>query len=381
MALDLAERTEYLDEVQRFVALAEVIARAGTIQESEVTDLLDECSVAARRYAEAIGLLADAGIDVVSDPIGDDSLEVDDNGAPVDGFGAFVRRSEHDLLDFEQEQALGRRISNGRMAAEVLSSSQLTDEQRRAFERAARDGKAAEDDLARHNIRLVMSIAKPLAHQCRSGMTYEDLVQEGWLGLSHAISKWDYARGLKFSTYATWWIRQAIDRAISNQARVIRLPVHFRDELRRVLRIEREFVERGEDPDIEVIAEKALLPPRTVQRALEWRHDARSLDQPIGGDGLRLIDLISQSSSVEEEAEANLLADDVHELLDDLTDRERLIITERFGLDGRPPRTLETIGQELGLTRERVRQIEARTLKALRHPSKTAHLRGPAGDC
>lgn len=366
------------DAVQRFLVLACSLASGGRLAATDVNSALDEAGVPALKYSLALRLLTDAGIEVEQpESIEDDDLAL---GPPVDGFGAFVRRTSHRVLTFEEEQALGRRIDHGRLAQQVLLHDGLDDAQRRDFSADVRDGRNAEDDLARHNQRLVFSIAKQFESQCRAGMTYEDLVQEGWLGLGRAISKWEYQRGLKFSTYATWWIRQHIDRALADQGRVIRLPVHFRDELRRVLKAERRLYAEGEDVTVTAIAEQAEIPPTRVKEVLRWRTDARSLDRPLGDGGFALADTVADDSDVEREVDQHLLASDVRRAVEELQPKEQRIIRLRFGLEDGRRWTLEEVGREFGVTRERIRQIESKTLAKLRHPQRSGHLRTYLGD-
>ncbi|WP_134323193.1 RNA polymerase sigma factor SigB [Cumulibacter soli] len=282
------------------------------------------------------------------------------------------------LLTAEQEVDLARRIEAGLYAEQLLADRRrrFGEKKRRALQEVARDGQAAKAHLLEANLRLVVSVAKRYTGH---GLSFLDLIQEGNLGLVRAVEKFDYAKGFKFSTYATWWIRQAISRAMADSGRSIRLPVHLAEQVNRVIRTRRRMhQELGQDPTIEAIAEELDLTPEKVTQLLEHSRDVMSLDQTVGTDeDAALGDFIEDTDSpdAEDVVSFDMMRQDVRKVVAGLDDREKALVSRRFGLDGQKPYTLEQIGKEFGMSRERVRQIERQTMAKLRTPERSGGLR------
>jgi RNA polymerase primary sigma factor len=287
------------------------------------------------------------------------------------------------LLTAPEEVALAKRIEAGALADEQLADlaargllDTMEFAERRALQRRARDGERAKHELTQANLRLVVSIAKRYVGR---GMQLLDLIQEGNLGLMRAVEKFDYTKGFKFSTYATWWIRQAITRAIADQARTIRIPVHMVESIHKVHRVQRQMVQDLErEPTVEELAEKVDMTPARVREIMRISQDPLSLDSPVGEeDDSNLADFIEdqQAEAPEGRAAQMMLTNAVIEALDELNDREKAVVRLRFGLDDGQARTLEEVGKEFGVTRERIRQIESKTLAKLRHPHRSQKLR------
>ena len=284
------------------------------------------------------------------------------------------------LLDARQEVELAKRIESGvharqRLASEAPPSGRAHVDEHR-LRRTVADGEVAKTGLIQANLRLVVSIAKRYVGR---GMLFLDLIQEGNLGLMRAVEKFDYTKGFKFSTYATWWIRQAITRAIADQARTIRIPVHMVESMNRVMRVQRQMTQDLErEPSIDELAAKTGLTADRVREIQRIAQDPLSLDSPVGEeDDSNLADFIADTGAdaPAEVATRRMLAAAVDEALDELSDREKEVVRLRFGLIDGQARTLEEVGKEFGVTRERIRQIEAKTLAKLRHPQRSQKLK------
>ncbi len=302
---------------------------------------------------------------------------VDERGVSADLVRAYLNGiGRTKLLTAAQEVELAKRVEAGLYAEEKLSALVDTDELRADLHIIAAEGRAAKDHLLEANLRLVVSIAKRYTGR---GMAFLDLIQEGNLGLIRAVEKFDYTRGYKFSTYATWWIRQAITRAMADQARTIRIPVHMVEQVNRMVRARRDLsTTLGREPTIAEIAEHLGVQEFQVIELISYDREPVSLDQTVGEDGESALgDFVARVDPSEEPGDSvsnGMLRSEVEIVLSTLSQREQAVIRLRFGLDDGRQRTLDEVGREFGLSRERIRQIEKVTLLKLRHPSRAKRL-------
>ncbi|MFN6121363.1 MAG: RNA polymerase sigma factor RpoD [Actinomycetes bacterium] len=300
-----------------------------------------------------------------------------DGGSSSDPVRMYLKEiGRVELLSGEEERRLAQAIDDGNRAALELDRPDLTFEERRRLMRAVNAGQQAKSELIQANLRLVVSIAKRYTLR---GMQFLDLIQEGNLGLMRAVDKFDHTKGFKFSTYATWWIRQAITRSIADQARTIRIPVHMVESMNRVLRMQRQMHQELErEPTLDELSDRVGLPPDRVREILRISQDPLSLDSPLGEeDDSSLGDFIPDltADTPADMATKKMLVQAVEEALGELSEREQEIVRMRFGLDDGQAKTLEDVGREFGVTRERIRQIEAKTLAKLRHPMRSQKLK------
>jgi RNA polymerase primary sigma factor len=302
--------------------------------------------------------------------------------ASADSVRAYLKQiGKVALLNAEEEVELAKRIEAGLYAAERLrraleAGEKVSPQLRRDLRWIVRDGERAKNHLLEANLRLVVSLAKRYTGR---GMAFLDLIQEGNLGLIRAVEKFDYTKGYKFSTYATWWIRQAITRAMADQARTIRIPVHMVEVINKLGRIQRELLQDlGREPTPEELAKEMDITPEKVLEIQQYAREPISLDQTIGDEGdSQLGDFIEDSEAVVavDAVSFTLLQDQLQSVLATLSEREAGVVRLRFGLTDGQPRTLDEIGQVYGVTRERIRQIESKTMSKLRHPSRSQVLR------
>ncbi len=302
--------------------------------------------------------------------------------ASADSVRAYLKQiGKVALLNAEEEVELAKRIEAGLYATQLMveyaeKGEKLPAAQRRDMSWICRDGDRAKNHLLEANLRLVVSLAKRYTGR---GMAFLDLIQEGNLGLIRAVEKFDYTKGYKFSTYATWWIRQAITRAMADQARTIRIPVHMVEVINKLGRIQRELLQDlGREPTPEELAKEMDITPEKVLEIQQYAREPISLDQTIGDEGdSQLGDFIEDSEAVVavDAVSFTLLQDQLQSVLETLSEREAGVVRLRFGLTDGQPRTLDEIGQVYGVTRERIRQIESKTMSKLRHPSRSQVLR------
>jgi len=368
--------------------VADLIATArerGSVSMAELTAAFERCDMSVDAVDSVLKLLADEGVDVIEAPHESDELAPRQaqsetrRAATGDLVRIYLREiGRVPLLTAHDEVELAKAIEAGLFAEEKLQGgiqAGCAGAQMAELMLIAADGIAAKQRLIEANLRLVVSIAKRYIGR---GLVFLDLIQEGNLGLIRAVEKFDYTKGYKFSTYATWWIRQAITRAIADQARTIRIPVHMVETINKMARIQRQLHQdlgREATPE-EVAAEMGMHPDRVaeIQRIAQ---EPVSLQSPIGEEDSDLGDFIEDADAVVpiEAAAFIMLQDQLDQVLDNLSIREQRIIQLRFGLIDGHPRTLEEVGREFGVTRERIRQIESKTLAKLRHPSRAQMLR------
>ena len=378
--------------------------KTGKLDPGELSDVVDTMDLDGDQMDHIYDSLADLGIEVGSDEF---LTDLPDDGEPpleeiaeieeeelvdpntlVDSFNIddpvrmYLKEiGKVPLLTADEEIRLATAMSAGnaakeRMAAAEKESEVIPEEELAALKKDVKQGEKAKQKLAEANLRLVVSIAKRYVGR---GMLFLDLIQEGNLGLIKAVEKFDYTKGYKFSTYATWWIRQAITRAIADQARTIRIPVHMVETINKVIRVSRQLMqELGHDPSPEEISEEMGMPVDKVREILKIAQEPVSLETPIGEEeDSHLGDFIPDEgvSEPSEAASFTLLKEQLVDVLSTLTPREEKVLKLRFGIEDGRTRTLEEVGKEFNVTRERIRQIEAKALRKLRHPSRSKKLK------
>ncbi|CAL9401417.1 RNA polymerase sigma factor [Streptomyces sp. enrichment culture] len=358
---------------------AKKTAAKKTAAKKDAVEPGDEEAIEETKPAEEPEGTENAGF-VLSDEDEDDApaQQVAAAGATADPVKDYLKQiGKVPLLNAEQEVELAKRIEAGLFAEDKLANSdKLAPKLKRELEIIAEDGRRAKNHLLEANLRLVVSLAKRYTGR---GMLFLDLIQEGNLGLIRAVEKFDYTKGYKFSTYATWWIRQAITRAMADQARTIRIPVHMVEVINKLARVQRQMLQDlGREPTPEELAKELDMTPEKVIEVQKYGREPISLHTPLGEDGdSEFGDLIEDSEAVvpADAVSFTLLQEQLHSVLDTLSEREAGVVSMRFGLTDGQPKTLDEIGKVYGVTRERIRQIESKTMSKLRHPSRSQVLR------
>ena len=382
-----------IEEVRELAASGK---EKGFLSTDEIVEHLKTVELTPEQVDSVFVLLSESGIDITDDAVDEikEEMEAEGKGRPAKvtagALDLSVQPATNDpvrmylkeigkvrLLTAEQEVSLAKRIEAGEKSSKRLASSEkLKNASIKNLREIEEDGMEAKRKLVEANLRLVVSIAKRYVGR---GMLFLDLIQEGNLGLIRAVEKFDYEKGYKFSTYATWWIRQAITRAIADQARTIRIPVHMVETINKLVRVQRQLLQDlGREPLPDEIADEMEFSTEKVREILKVSQEPVSLETPIGEEeDSHLSDFIEDSgATVPADAAAfKLLQEQLEEVLDDLNTREKRVIQLRFGLLDGQPRTLEEVGRVFGVTRERIRQIESKTLSKLRHPSRSGKLR------
>ena len=369
--LDAIEEVDVEELVQAAVLEADLeadLAEDLAVVEEETTE-----SEEAKTAEEEKGFVI-SDVDDTDEPV----QTVTVAGATADPVKDYLKQiGKVSLLNAEQEVELAKRIEAGLFAEELLNSGEKMDKRIRLdYEWIATDGRRAKNHLLEANLRLVVSLAKRYTGR---GMLFLDLIQEGNLGLIRAVEKFDYTKGYKFSTYATWWIRQAITRAMADQARTIRIPVHMVEVINKLARVQRQMLQDlGREPTPEELAKELDMTPEKVVEVQKYGREPISLHTPLGEEGdSEFGDLIEDSEAIvpSDAVSFTLLQEQLESVLDTLSDREAGVVRMRFGLTDGQPKTLDEIGKVYGVTRERIRQIESKTMSKLRHPSRSQVLR------
>jgi RNA polymerase primary sigma factor len=348
---------------------------------------LEELGIEYRHDTDLIGaqVVEDTEFDYENEDPTHDPIVGDINAVSADDpVGLYFRQmAQEPLLSASEEVELARRIERGKKAVDYLATkteNELTPERRERVERLIRDGQAAREHLGRANTRLVVSIAKRYMSQ---GLPFPDLIQEGNVGLMRAVDKYDYKRGNRFSTYATWWIRQAITRALAQKTRTIRIPLHMTERIRQMYRTAQSLEQLlGRRPTAEEIASEMDVPLDNIRNMMDASQHAVALERPIGDDGdTEFGDFIEDQETLSpvDAAIQHLLEETIEQVLGELTNRQSSILRLRFGLGGGEPHTLEEIANKFGLSRERIRQLEKEALRRLKSPRLSVALRDYLG--
>jgi RNA polymerase primary sigma factor len=387
-----AGEKEELNAIDRLLGLG---GKQGYVTYDDVMEAIPEAELNIEQLEDALAALIERGIEIsdadLVEPVAEEDIkkteattvaspaDIDLTAIDIDdSISLYLKEiGRIPLLTAEQEVSLAKRMESGRFARRQLRrDKRLSRKEREELRAIVRDGRAAKEHLIKANSRLVVSVAKKYVGR---GVPFLDLIQEGNIGLIRAVKKFDYHRGYKFSTYATWWIRQAVTRAIADQGRTIRVPVHMYEQINRLARVSRQLVqELGRDPTTEEIAGELGVSPKKVERTIKVSQRPLSLEMPVGEeDDSFLGDFIEdgEAPSPTDQASQQLLREQIDDIFASLTPREVRILQLRFGLVDGYSYTLEEVGKKFGVTRERIRQIEAQALGRLRHPSRSRKLR------
>lgn len=396
-----------VDEDEEYSAIARLIELGRQKSFVTIDDILHffpEAEQDVEQLEEAFAALLSAGINYIEEPSAieepaDDELSLEEDAGEEDQaqsaflddlanidtddtIGLYLKEvSRVPLLTAEEEVELAQRIERGRMAREELARGNVSTRRRTELRHLIEDGWAAREHLITANSRLVISVAKKYMGR---GVPFLDLIQEGNIGLIRATKKFDYRRGHKFSTYATWWIRQAVTRAIADQGRTIRVPVHMGDQINKLLRVQHQLTQRlGREPSVEELADALEVPPKKVENMIQVARRPLSLETPTDDEEDSVLgDFIEDDEAPppDDTATYNLLKEHLEDVLNSLPPREVRILQLRYGLLDGQAYTLEEVGRKMGVTRERVRQIEAQALSRLRHPTIRRRLRDYLGE-
>ena len=370
------EKEVFLDKLKKLVALGK--SKQNALDATEINDFFAGDNLGPEQMDEIYNYLEHSNIDVV--PVIDDAMLADDSMLLDDLDDDYREDKDGEDIDLDAIDLLEGIGTEDpvRMYLKEIGTVPLlsADEELRLAKRKAEGDESAKERLIEANLRLVVSIAKRYTGR---GMSFLDLVQEGNLGLIKGVEKFDYTKGYKLSTYATWWIRQSVTRALADQARTIRVPVHMVETINKLIRVSRQLLqELGREPTPEEIAAELDMPVERVREILKISQEPVSLETPIGEEEDSHLGDFIQDDNVPVPAEAaaqTLLKEQLDEVLDTLTEREQKVLRLRFGMDDGRARTLEEVGKEFDVTRERIRQIEAKALRKLRHPSRSRKLR------
>lgn len=375
------ERNDFLKKLEKLVELAK--SKHNTLDAGEINDFFVGDSLSPEQMDHIYSYLENRNIDVVpvldEAMLNEESALLDDIDLDLDD-DSFMKDAEDEDIDLDAVdllEGIGTEDPVRMYLKEIGTVPLLTaDEELRLAQRKAEGDELAKERLIEANLRLVVSIAKRYTGR---GMSFLDLVQEGNLGLIKGVEKFDYTKGYKLSTYATWWIRQSVTRALADQARTIRVPVHMVETINKMSKMQRKLtLELGYEPSVTELAEALEMSEDKVMEIMQIAREPASLETPIGEeDDSNLGDFVADSNVVTPEGnvESVMLREHIDALLGDLKERERQVIVLRFGLEDGHPRTLEEVGKEFNVTRERIRQIEAKALRKLRHPSRSKKLK------
>ena len=374
--MDEAQQGKFEDRLKKLVELGK--KKDGVLENQEVNDFFGDMELEEDQFDRIWDTLEQSGIDVLKTGSDEDDIDIDEDVPDEELLEEETEESREEEIDITIPDSLPTEDPVRMYLKEIGKIPLISAEEEVELAKRIETGDdEAKNKLAEANLRLVVSIAKNYVGR---GMSFLDLIQEGNLGLIKAVEKFDYTKGYKFSTYATWWIKQAITRAIADQARTIRIPVHMVETINKLKRTSRQLLqELGREPTADEIAEVMQIPAERVREIMRISQEPVSLETPVGEEeDSHLGDFIQddQMAAPDDVVALNMLREDIRKILDTLSDREQEVLRLRFGLDGGRPHTLEEVGKKMGVTRERIRQIEAKALRRIRSPWKSMSLKG-----